>query len=63
MKEGIEMGKKIVTLTIDILMTETEVELFQALYFERISSITLANDEQTEVSLFVEHAEIEIVED
>jgi len=51
--------KQIVTLTIDLLMTETELQLFQTMYSQQIEGITLISDRQEETSLFVEHAEIE----
>ncbi|WP_068982855.1 hypothetical protein [Lysinibacillus xylanilyticus] len=51
--------KQIVTLTIDLLMKETELQLFQTMYSQQIEAITLISDRQEETSLFVEHAEIE----
>ena len=51
--------KQIVTLTIDLLMTETELQLFQTIYSQQIEGITLISNRQEETSLFVEHAEIE----
>jgi len=51
--------KQIVTLTIDLLMTEIELQLFQTMYSQQIEGITLISDRQEETSLFVEHAEIE----
>lgn len=51
--------KQIVTLTIDLLMTETELQLFQTMYSQQIEGITLISNRQEETSLFVEHAEIE----
>lgn len=53
------MKKQIVTLTIDVLMTETESQIFQTMYSQQIEGITLISDRQEETSLFVEHAEIE----
>ena len=51
--------KQIVTLTIDLLMSETELQLFQTMYSQQIEGITLISDRREETSLFVEHAEIE----
>lgn len=53
------MKKQIVTLTIDVLMTETESQVFQTMYSQQIEGITLISDRQEETSLYVEYAEIE----
>ncbi|MFJ7731546.1 hypothetical protein ACIQXF_06575 [Lysinibacillus sp. NPDC097231] len=53
------MAKQIVTLTIDLLMTKTEAQVFQTMYSQQIEGITLISDRQEETSLFVEYAEIE----
>ncbi|WP_375199778.1 hypothetical protein [Bacillus sp. RS11] len=53
------MEKKILTLTIDVLMTLEEAQKLQTMYSQQLEAITLISDRSELTTLDVEYSEIE----